>query len=63
MSDYGPRFPSFWVAIFTTVCVWSAMILRVAAPGRALGIRRVLLGAGVLALLLTVALYFTVEHH
>ena len=63
MGDYGPRFPSFWVAIFTTVSVWSAMILRVAAPGRALGIRRVLLGAGVLALLLTVALYFTVEHH
>ena len=39
------------------------MILRVAAPGRALGTRRVLLGAGVLALLLTVALYLTVEHH
>jgi hypothetical protein len=40
-----------------------AMILRVAAPGRALGIRRVLLGAGVLALLLTIALYLTIEHH
>jgi len=63
MSDYGPRFPSFWAAIFTMICVWSAMILRVRAPGRALGIRRVLLGAGLLALLLTVALYFTVEHH
>ena len=63
MSDYGPRFPSFWAAIVAMVAVWSAMILRVGAPGRALGLRRVLLAAGVLALLLTVALYYVVEHH
>ena len=63
VGDYGPQFPSFWVAIFTAICVWAAMILRVAAPGRAIWIRRALLGAGVIALILTVALYFAVEHH